>query len=122
MLRFFRRLFAILLSASFLVGALALVLQLRPMDPIALGLLIALIAGSFLGAFAIYRWALGPVDDRQLWDRDGEGLQSGFGFGEATGEGVSGARRRRREDDDAPGERRKADDGGADDPDATDLF
>jgi len=113
MLRFFRRLFAIILSASFLVGALALVLRLEPLDPVAVGLLIALVAGSFLGAFAIYRWALGPVDDRQRWDQDGEGLQSGFGFGEGVGDGAG--RRRRRDDDDAPGESRKADDGaGAD--------
>jgi len=124
MLRFFRRILAIVLAASFLVAALALVLQLRPNDMVALILLIGLILASFVGAFAIYRWALGPIDDRQLWERDGEGMQSGFGFGEATGDGVgSGRRRRRDEDDDLPGERRRsADDRADNDPDATDLF
>jgi len=98
MLRLFRRLFAIVLAAAFLVGALALVLQLRPNDAFALVLLIVLILASFVAAFAIYRWALGPISDRQLWERDGEGLAGGFGFGEGVER--TGGDRRRRDDDD----------------------
>ena len=62
-------------------------------------ILIGLVIASFIGAFALYRWALGPIDDRQLDERDGEGVQGGFGFGEAVDTSASGQRRRRDDDD-----------------------